>query len=133
MQLETIHKQSNLNMDFSIPPRFLNPITNSTRNALAVVRQPMADAITGTFSTAGQINGEMNQFGERVGQDFTRIGNVVTSFGDYVSMSVEEDISAIHAIGKNPELLPQTGVQLGEAIGENPELLTHMVPVPFEV
>ena len=68
--------QSNQNMDFlNSAQEFFDPITKPIRNAQAVLRQPITEAISESISKTGQISVEMNQFRERVIQDFTNIDN----------------------------------------------------------
>lgn len=108
--------QSKQNMDFlNSAQTFFDPITKPIRNAQAVVRQPITEAISESISKTGQISVEMNQFRERVVQDFTKLGNRASSIGDNASISIEKGISSI------------------QAIGDNPELLTHVIPYPLEL
>ena len=108
--------QSKQNMDFlNSAQEFFDPITKPIRNAQAVVRQPITEAISESISETGQISVEMNQFRERVVQDFTKLGNRASSIGDNASISIEKGISTI------------------QAIGDNPELLTHVIPYPLEL
>jgi len=100
--------QPKQNMDFlNSAQDFFNPTTKPILNAQAVIRQPITDAISESFSKADQISGETNRFRVRVAQDFTNIDNRASSIGDKASMRIEEGISTIQAISDNPELLTQ--------------------------
>ena len=104
-------------MDFlNSAQEFFDPITKPIRNAQVVVSQPITDAISGSYTTAGKISGEMNQFRERVVQDLTNVGNLASSIGDQASTSIEKSMSTIQAIGDHPELFPQMVVQSGEVL-----------------